>query len=798
MNEQVITANPFMNGFILCSLLVFLCGISVFLRKRIKTGRLDWPVFVIVMFLSVTLYDLGIRKLSGQAGPWYLSLFHTVQTMTADRDFELSDAFWAGREQAQWLIGYGIMLFCVAPVSIVCAAIEYFSGFFTGLHVWLKSLIADTFVFSCLDERSLDLAQDVKAHYRGKKLLSRLVCIVFASCGDTDEELTATARKMGASCFKADVEHVSSILSWRTTRSIVLLEENEETAIITACRIKEAAQARGPAYGDGETRIFVLTDFRNTESLLFPELLDAEKKQEKSGRGRKIIVRGIDLTRELVEQVMLRYPIFLLSKPQPTANEAREAACRELYECPDRHILVVGAGSVGMEFLSSALWASRIDGVHTRIDVIDWEEDPLCEGKPLAESRYAAEAPEIMSHRVCAGDSANEAGDVNNGAGDFGEELYDLAFTLVDAEGDSYVRFLENRAETLSYVFVALGDDLLNAKVAMRTRQVLERQLAFRSKSRDEFLQANRPIIVAVIRDDDFAATVEGAVNEGQSYDIVCVGNNSDILTYQMLQDLVGNRDTEYKRRSSRAGDTHAKYRLFAFARNLLLNGHSLRDAFKSKLDDNTVEVLCKTLGINREDRAVKEACSVFGRELDDQAIMRFLDEVDWSIDVKGGPDELARVKGWALALLYQLYCMNGVTCVLESEESDLPSREWLLRMEHDRWNAYMRTQGATKADRETGMHIFATGQRDKEKHRSNLSGLHPLLVSFDELGTLEAPIYELYREFYHKMDDLGVKEPRNTRVVNDDGGMVGSWARVLDDKYIGIKKPDYKVKQKT
>lgn len=815
MDEQIVEATPLMGKLMLASLLVFAAGIVLLIVGRKRTGRFSWAGFVLTMFVAVLLYDLGIWELTGRVESMLLSLFHSLQTMSANRDFELPEVAGASQGQMRLLASYGTLLFIVAPVSIVTAVLEYFSGVITSLVLWFKSLVADSFVFSRLDERTLDLAQDVQAHYRGAgRLASRPVCIVFANCDDADDGLLTTAHKMRAFCFGDGVEETSHKCSRRRTCSIVLLEEDEVAAITMARSIKEEAQESRLLSGRGETRIFVLTDFRNTESLLFPEVLGEEERWNK--RRGKVIVRGIDLTRELVEQVMLRYPLFLLSKPLPgvsvpvaagsgadglggvpdscwyhtDASEVIEARRLEMYVRPDRHILVVGAGSIGTEFLSSALWASRIDGIHTKIDVIDSIEDPLSPGKPLAESCYASEAPEVMNHRAsvlgAAGGDGVQGVDLIDG-----EEPYDLMFSLVDAETDAYVQFLAARAKTLSYVFIALGDDLLNARVAMRTRQVLERELATRVENRDEFLRASRPIIVTVIRNDDFAATVERAINEGQPYDIVCVGNNSDVLTYKMLHALVGNRNTEYKRRSSRANNTHVKYRLFAFARNLLLNNRGVRDTFGGELSEDVLGVLCRTLDVSSDDKVLDGVRAALGGGLDRQKVLEMLGEVDWSIDVKGGPEEFNRVKGWTLALLYQLYCTNGVTRALDTMNLPKPSREWLLHMEHDRWNAYVRTQGFVSASYGTTERIFATGQVDTQKHRSNLMGLHPCLVSFEDLARLDAPLYRLYEGYFKELDEreVGVdKEDKEKRlhVAKTD------WLQLLDDNYIGIKRPKY------
>lgn len=804
MNSEVIVATPTMWVFVGVSVAVFVGGMAWLLAKRKERGKFSWAGFVFVMFVAVLLYVIGLWGATEQLDPPLLAAFHALQIMSANKDFEVPVLTGADAGGQWFLTVYGVLLFITAPVSVVIAAVEFFSEVFSGVFAWGRSLATDSYVFSCLNERTIDLAWDVHDKHRTSCFgVSLRPCIIFARCGASDGEQLAEARKMGAFCLEGDVEAALHKCSCRTVCSVILLDENEEDAIAMVRRLKRVARGRRSGFGPGKTRVFALTDFRNTEALLFPEVL---KEGLQAGEGTadegRVAVRSIDLARELVEQVITRYPVFLLSKP-PAADDgavgatgaagtcwfdadADQIASRrrdELYSRDDRHILVVGAGSTGTGFLSAALWASRIDGMHTRIDVVDGDEDPSHTGRSLAEARFEAEAPEIM--RLLA-DQSEENGEGEPSSRPFTEGTYDLHFILANVETDAYAKILARRATTLSYVFIALGDDLLNARVAMRTRQVLECELAKRSKSREEYLCASRPLIIAVVRNDDFAAAVTKAKNDGQPYDIVCVGSDRELLTYKMLSDLMEDKRTEYKRRSSRASSIVIKYRLFAFARSLYKDRHGAREAFETGMDQSLLGALCETFGIEQDNETLGMVREAFTRGLDGQTILSILDEVDWTVEVKRDKEVAEVVKTWRLALLYQLYCSDGITRALDSMEPDNGySREWLLRMEHERWNAYVRTQGFEVADLATTRRVFATGQADTEKHRSNLAGLHPCLTSFDDLADLDQPIYSWYKDYFEQLDEReaglesNLKERRNSKAKD------GAWLQLADDKYI-------------
>lgn len=801
MGEQSIPATPQMWALVGASVLVFISGLTLLILRRKKTGEFSWAGFVLTMFLAVLLYDLGLWRLTGRFESLLRSVFYSLQTMSANRDFDPPTVTGAGEGYSTLVALYGDILFIVAPVSIVSAALEYFSGTVSNAVLRCRSLFSDSFVFSQLDARSLAMAQNIVASYTSGKARLCLMrpCVAFADGEGADKDLVSGARRMGAFCQSGDVGSVMRRCSSRMRCSVLLVGEDGEASIALARQLKDEAR-RGPFSKGGETRIFVSTSFRDAEYLLFPEALEEEEALEREGgaQGRKVVIRGIDFTRELVERVIVRYPVFMTTKPTPGVNmpegkgpdspgllpdscwyevsepEVRRYRQREFYQREGRHVLILGAGSVGTEFLSYALWASRIDGIHTRIDVVDCEEDPLHPGRTLAESRYAAIAPEIMRHPGSR--DASEGID---------EEAYDLTFHLVDAETEHYDRFLVSEAWDASYVFVSLGDDMLNARVAMHTRQMLERALAERSQSRLEYMRAPRPLILAVVRDDEFASTVESAKCEGKPYDIVCAGTVGDNVTCETLDALVGNRATEYKRRSTRANEVHAKYRLFAFARSFLLDRHHVRSAIGDASPDGVASILRGEMKLTLTDEILDNLREAVGKTLADDEVLDLLGQVDWTLDVKKRETISSQVWDWTVALLFQAYCSDSITSALGKGGPRQASRDWLLRMEHDRWNAYIRTCGIVYASADAERNIFATGQSDKEKHRDSFSRLHPFLVPFDSLAGLEPGVYEQYKAYFTALDDYerdrGEKEDRNKK-PND-----GPWARLLDDNYIGI-----------
>jgi hypothetical protein len=134
----------------------------------------------------------------------------------------------------------------------------------------------------------------------------------------------------------------------------------------------------------------------------------------------------IDWTRSLVERTLNRYPLFLAGN-EPT-NETRGSVSldtqeqrylawgREMYASPHRHVLVVGCGRAGTEFMRLALSYSKIgacDGntpMSFRFDVFDAEADPVQSDKCLSETQFVAECPEALQDATCEFHLANALG----------------------------------------------------------------------------------------------------------------------------------------------------------------------------------------------------------------------------------------------------------------------------------------------------------------------------------------------------------------------------------------------------
>lgn len=420
------------------SLVSFACALWLLLTLRNPGkggGRSEFDMLLVAaaIFVAVYLYNAGP---GGSDGP-LVSLFHTIQMAGANREFEAP---------YEGLLGlYAIVLYIAAPVSVMALVVSYLRELLAKPLVLLRTLSRDSFVFSQLDARSLMLAESIQAYYERSRpkdapasgyttgdVPTAHPCIVFTSVNsDVEQELESAARSIGAICTSQDIEDTITWCSAKTVCTIIL-SSKDETSNISITKHLTAYTTRATEERGGTFRIFAMTELRNSETLLFPDLPFQDA-------GNSVIVRSFDTRRALVERVIQRYPTFLLANPSTQwivpsslAERARQARMVDFLERDMRHVLVVGAGTTGSEFVSNALWASRIDGLHTRIDVIDREPERPGSGRTMAEARFAATSPEVMRYvrETPAADNAPVPADM---------EHYDLHFSLLDAETDAYL-----------------------------------------------------------------------------------------------------------------------------------------------------------------------------------------------------------------------------------------------------------------------------------------------------------------------------------------------------------------------
>ncbi len=646
--------------------------------------RFNWTTFAKGVFVAALLYcvDFSVTE----TGTFLNAPLLAMQMMAMELDAPTAVNGGVSELAFRLYEYYGVVLYFCAPGATLLAIGTYLSQFLSLPMARLKSLHRDTYVFSDLNTRTVPLAASVREHYRGTK---GGVSLVFASVReDTDEGLAYEARHLGAICVEPASSTLWQSLSRRHTVHIILDSDDDIDDITRASALRNAILQNERGDRIPPIRIYAVTSLYGAEALL--GVAEAAASPSHAGTGRHVPdvqVKRVDWTRSLVERTLDQYPLFLLGGEPTTeprgpmdlgnAEQRYLAWEREMYANPERHVLIVGAGHVGMEFLRLALSYCRVGScdddvpMSFRFDVFDTEADPIRGDRCLSEVRFAAECPGAFEGVAC-------------------------TFHLGSVFGAEFRDFVERHADTISYVFVSLGDGLLTSRVAMQIRTMLEQRLVRRcaateGQGRFAFASATRPLVIAVVDNDELAESLHSASEDGFDYRIETVGSDSQMYSYDGIF-LTGTQSTEYQRRSSRASVAHKKYRLFAFARSRVGRGMGMQDL-----------------------------------------------AIDWMADLSNGDRSHRLAQTEDAIRMYNEYV--GSTAALGPGEG---SHEWLLRMEHDRWSAYLLAEGFTTATPQDVETFFATGQPD-QRHRLNIARLHPCLVPFEDLPELDKTVDRLY-----------------------------------------------------
>ena len=580
---------------------------------------------------------------------------------------------------------YGMTLSAICRLATVGLVASIFRRSLAVPRLYLRSLHQDTYVFSHLTKDTLALAQDVIRTYENGAQRAGSSKRVSLCFASVEERGTP---------LKYEARDCGAIFLDRNVAKILPRRANNTswTYVLMGDPANDltdalALKSRLTAQDKESTHIILCSERDDLEPLLNPQGVDNED----------MAIRIVNYSQRLAESILDTYPLFITAEKLPadpkSPNEGvgQRTALVPLIEPANPRVLVVGAGSVGTRFIRSSAWCSQIDSLKVDLDVID-----VAAGVRSAQVGFDDLVSGAYQQAVC-----YEGGCT-------------YRFLNIDALSEGYTQYLEQHAEEITYCLICLGDDTLTAQVALRTSQILWREAVQRAAKGTGTFALRCPLIVALVRDKSLATAVSTASRGGRRYDIRCIGERS-VFTYESLWGK--DRSTEYSRRSSRAADLHRKYRIYAFARSSILGLHGMQpDA--QLLDD--VKHVDWSSDFSKEISLVKEAMKSGG--------------------IKQGDSPLGRLIARYYAFLHDTEPFGGTARA---------DHEWLLRMEHARWNAYMLAEGYEKASLDEVRMFFGTQNLDQvgngHLHHDDFALLHPCITTFEELDELDDPLEQLY-----------------------------------------------------
>lgn len=426
--------------------------LSMIKNNRKKHALTPGNIVFIGVFLSAFFYFMPLYSEDGITG-WtaiFASVQHSFSIFGLDGDFLdfIAKRTYPENADGQLYTLYGAVLYAFAPVLTFSFILTFFKNFFAHLK-YKTSFLLQTHVFSELNEKSLALAKSIVENKKPfLKLIPRVV-IVFTDVIDKKEELhfdlVEQAKGMGAVLFRKDLEsiHFKSRISLRKVY-FYLISEDESEIIRHAESIMEQ-------YDYKRVGLWIFSDDIRTELMLA-----------------KNNVNNMDVTRvndiqSLIYHNLDTYGINLFKR------------CRTVKGKKIISAVIVGLGKYGQEMLKALTWYCQLGDYTLKINVFDADE--------TAKEKFMQQCPELLDDKYnkkrIAGTDAYYEIDIHNGVDvcvpDFEKKLGEI--------------------KDATYIFVCLGDDETNLGAAAEIRSMCER-IDYEGDGR-------KPVIETVIYDSN-------------------------------------------------------------------------------------------------------------------------------------------------------------------------------------------------------------------------------------------------------------------------------------------------------
>ncbi|MDE6029008.1 MAG: hypothetical protein K2F90_01650 [Clostridiales bacterium] len=321
--------------------------LAVVFRHRLRLAVRALSIgFFITIFIAVSPCNIdGGKYLFG------VNLFQTICVMITQSS--LTETLGVIAQYKSSLVdAYGIyvtFLYVIGPISVAGATLSFFKGFGRFVY-WVKSLFAESYVFSTVNERSLAVCKSIRD--RHAKAL-----ILFALDGekDYDESLTSRIEELGGIIVKQGAKDVKHNL--RHKRHYYLLDKEAQNNIDQGLAINDKYKDCKAAYEKVDLLIYSAGEM--------PQLVFYNTKHNVT----------IQLFRE--EEIIANDLTF---------NHPLYAGVVD----GKLNVLLVGCGKIGYEILKKVIWSGYLGkGVQTEINVID-------QNAKATESRLKKECPALF------------------------------------------------------------------------------------------------------------------------------------------------------------------------------------------------------------------------------------------------------------------------------------------------------------------------------------------------------------------------------------------------------------------
>lgn len=413
----------------LITLIVVLCIRHNKRTSIITSGR----VLFLGVFFSAFAYFMPLYLENGMDGfaAVMASLQYSFRIFGFDGDFIefVTSVKYPEGISGSLYIKYGLVLYAFAPLLTLGFILTFIKNFFAHLK-YKASFLLHTHVFSELNEKSLAMAESILRNNKPFLGFIPKVLIVFTDIIDKKEELhldlVEKAKEIGAILFRKDLESVKFKHNWSCRKvNFYLISEDELEKIRHAEHIMNR-------YDDKDVSLWIFSDDIRTDLML------------EQSKANNIDIKRINDIQSLIYHNLDINGINLFKRS------------RKIHGKNVISIVIIGLGKYGQEMLKTLAWYCQLEGYKLIINAFDADEK--------ANEKFKQMCPELLDDRYNKDKNPIE-----------GEAYYEIEIhNNIDVSTPTFEEKFK-QIDDATYVFVCLGDDKTNLDVASKIRSMCER-----------------------------------------------------------------------------------------------------------------------------------------------------------------------------------------------------------------------------------------------------------------------------------------------------------------------------------
>lgn len=588
--------------YFLISLAVMICSVlGSFIKAKSKykasffepSNILFIGVVISATILFIPIYLNTLKN--SQCGIFetvFIAIHNMIRLFVIDSDFNIITENIT--DLPNWLARAYSSLFSILYVLAPILTFGFVLSFFKNASAYKRyfsQYYSQAYIFSKLNEKSIALAKSLSNDKSQKRVF--VFTDVFSKDEEDNYELIEQAKELGAICFEKDITTINFALhSKKTALNFFTIGKDESENLSQSLKL-----ISNKKYGKN-TNLYVFSSQAESELLL----TNAFGQGNISG----IKVRRINDVQSLILRNLYDTGFEKIFK---TAYDSG-ADNKEI------NAVVLGMGQHGTEMIKALSWFCQMDGYNLTVNSFDLDN--------LAEEKFKSQCPELM-------DESHNGKFYSDGDANY--------LIKIHSNCDVTTHAFETKISTLprtTYVFIALGDDSVNIRTALRIRMLFERA-------------GYQPTIQTIVYNTDKKVALNDIQNfKGQKYNIDFIGDIESSYSEDVILDL----DIENK-----ALERHLKW--------------GTEDEF-------------------------------------------------WQYNYN-------YKSSIASAIHYKLKVCCGINGITKQPSERTQDELWAIRkLEHRRWNAYMRSEG------------YIYGGTVEKIGRNDMAKTHNCLVPFEELPLME------------------------------------------------------------